>query len=228
MGPDPDDGSPEVPKADAIAMVKYIMLLKNNSLLLKTVYSVTQKKNLMKKLLAAGAFLLALTACNNNSDSGNKSENDTSNTKKETSVGPANNVLTDQDKADGWKLLFDGQTTAGWHKYGGAAAGAAWKVNDGVLFLDTSSKKDWQTANGGDIASDDEYENFDWKLEWKISPAGNSGVMFYVHEDTTKFKYSYESGPEMQIVDNEGHEDGKIIKHRAGDLRPYLQQQKNG
>jgi hypothetical protein len=180
----------------------------------------------MKRLLIAGVVLLVFSACNNNSDT-NKTTTDSAADKKETvSNAPAIASLTDQEKADGWQLLFDGQTTAGWHKYGGAAAGAAWKVNDGVLYLDTSSKKDWQTANGGDIVTDHEYENFDLKLEWKISPAGNSGIIFYVHEDTAKFKYSYESGPEMQIVDNEGHEDGKIIKHQAGDLYDLISSSK--
>ena len=87
-----------------------------------------------------------------------------------------------------------------------------------VFIPDTSSKKDWQTANGGDIVTDEEFDNFDFKVEWKISPAGNSGLIFYVHEDTVKFKHSFESGPEMQIVDNDGHPDGKLIKHQAGDL----------
>lgn len=171
----------------------------------------------MRKLLTGSVFLIVLAACNN-SGSDNKEGNDTSNAKKETSVGPVNNALTDQEKAEAWQLLFDGQSTKGWHKYGGAPAGAAWKVADGVLYLDTSSKKDWQTANGGDIVTDEEFENYDFKVEWKISPAGNSGIIFNVHEDTVKFKHSFESGPEMQIVDNDGHPDGKLIKHQAGDL----------
>jgi hypothetical protein len=55
------------------------------------------------------------------------------------------------------------------------------------------------------------------KLEWKISKNGNSGIMFTVKEDTA-FKESWYTGPEMQILDNDGHSDGKIKKHRAGDL----------
>jgi hypothetical protein len=172
----------------------------------------------MKTFVTCSIFSVVLAACNNNSEPQKKEGTDTLKSKTETTVTSTDNILSDQEKADGWQLLFDGQTTKGWHKYGGAPVGAAWKVADGVLFLDTSSKKNWQTANGGDIVSDDEFENFDLKLEWKISPAGNSGIMFRVHEDTAKFDYSYKSGPEMQIVDNEGHPDGKIIKHQAGDL----------
>ena len=167
----------------------------------------------MIKLLTAGIFLLILASCNNDSSSEKKVEGDT--------IRPANDSTTSgsgQANSDGWQSLFDGQTIKGWHKYGGAPVGAAWKTADGTIYLDTSSKKDWQTANGGDIVTDEEYENFDLKLEWKIAPKGNSGIIFYVHEDTVKFKHSFESGPEMQIVDNEGHPDGKLIKHQAGDL----------
>lgn len=73
-------------------------------------------------------------------------------------------------QADGWVSLFDGKTMNGWHKYGGGAAGSAWKIEDGTLYLDTSTKGSWQIANGGDIVTDKEYENFDLTLEWKISP----------------------------------------------------------
>lgn len=118
---------------------------------------------------------------------------------------------------DGWVSLFDGKTTEGWHKYGGGAVGSAWKIADGILYLDTSAKKDFQMESGGDIATNEEFENYHLKLDWKISPNGNSGIIFNVHEDTA-FQYSFESGPEMQIVDDQGHPDGKIFKHQSGDL----------
>ena len=115
--------------------------------------------------------------------------------------------------ASEWVKLFDGKTTAGWHTYGQKTAGAAWKVVDGALVLDVASK-----TGRGDLVTDKSYDNFDLKLEWKISPKGNSGVIFYVKEDTVKYKHSYNSGLEMQVLDNDGHPDGKITKHRAGDL----------
>jgi hypothetical protein len=113
---------------------------------------------------------------------------------------------------NGWVPLFDGKTTNGWHKYGSGATGSGWKAADGVLYLDPSAK------DGGDIVTDNEYENFELKLEWKISEGGNSGIMFNVHEDPAKYKYTYHTGPEMQVLDNERNEDGKIYKHHAGDL----------
>ena len=82
----------------------------------------------------------------------------------------------------------------------------------GSLFLDTTIK------DGGDLTTDDEFGNFDLKLDWNISKNGNSGIIFYVHEDTTKYKQTWHTGLEMQVLDNGGHPDAKIPKHRAGDL----------
>ena len=123
---------------------------------------------------------------------------------------------------DGFVSLFDGVSTKGWHNYGKTTLGKAWKVVDGTLHLDTMGKSGWQTSEGGDIVSDDEFENFHLKYEWKIAPKCNSGLVFYIHEDTT-YQYMWQTGPEMQILDNgaagsEGHPDAKITSHRAGDL----------
>jgi Domain of Unknown Function (DUF1080) len=127
-------------------------------------------------------------------------------------------ILTEEQKKEGWQLLFDGKTLNGWHKYGGDSVGTAWKVADGTFYLDTTERVDWQIKGGGDIITDSAFENFHLKLEWKIAKDGNSGIMFYVHEDTAKYKWGWETAPEMQILDNAGHADSKIIKHRAGDL----------
>ncbi len=125
------------------------------------------------------------------------------------------NQLTDAEINDGWKLLFDGKTSTGWHTYNKKTFGPAWKVVDGTLFCDTT----YHVPKGeeGDICTDEVYENFDLKYEWKISKNGNSGVMFLVQE-SPKYEAPYLTGPEMQVLDNDGHPDGKIHKHRAGDL----------
>jgi hypothetical protein len=169
----------------------------------------------MIKLLTGSLLLLSLASCNNNADADKKTETDNSTTKTEQVI---KNDLTEDEKKEGWKVLFDGQTTNGWHKYGGGAVGSAWKVTDGVIWLDTSSKKDGKVADGGDIVTDEDYDNFHLKLEWMISKNGNSGIMFYVKDDSTNYKKPYETGPEMQVLDNDGHADGKITKHRSGDL----------
>lgn len=137
-------------------------------------------------------------------------------TTKEAAEGT--NKLTREEKRNGWELLFDGKTTKGWHKYGSNTIGSAWKVKDGYLYLDTTIKENWQIKDGGDIVTDEEFENFDLQLEWKIAKDGNSGIIFYIHEDKSKYNWCWETGAEMQVLDNTGHPDAKIIKHRAGDL----------
>jgi len=120
-------------------------------------------------------------------------------------------------KEKGWISLFDGVSTNGWHSYGKSSVGQAWKVEDGMIHLDAAAKKTYQTDGGGDMVTNNEFGNFDLKLEWKISKNGNSGIIFYVHEDSS-YKESWNTGMEMQVLDNDGHPDGKIHKHRAGDL----------
>jgi len=102
----------------------------------------------------------------------------------------APNTLTPAEKAGGWKLLFDGKTTAGWKGFKTAAPDAGWKVADGVIGPSKGSK---------DIVTKQNFENFDLSFDWKISPRGNSGVMFHVIPVGDE---TYESGPEYQILDN--------------------------
>lgn len=116
----------------------------------------------------------------------------------------------------GWHPLFDGKTTQGWHTYGKTEAGGAWKAENGVLHLDPVAKK--QTNGGGDLVTDEDFTNFHLRLEWKIAPKGNSGIIFLVNENPSLYHQTYNTGPEMQVLDNDGHPDAKIFKHRAGDL----------
>jgi Domain of Unknown Function (DUF1080) len=136
------------------------------------------------------------------------------------------NKLTSEEEKQGWQLLFDGQTTKGWHKYGNQPVGTAWQVKDGVLMLDTIKKADWQTSNGGDIVTDEEFENYHLQLDWKIAKDGNSGIIFNIYEDTAQYEYPWYTGMEMQVLDNNGHPDAKIIKHRAGDLYDLISSSK--
>lgn len=168
----------------------------------------------MIKTMAALIVANVLMACNNNATSSSLNSDTTVNTAVAANV----TALTDAEKAEGWQLLFDGSTTKGWHNYGGAAPGTAWKVKDGALYLDASNKINNKITGGGNLVTDEEFENFHLKLEWKIDTCGNSGIIFYVKEDTVAYKNPYETGPEMQVLDNTCHPDAKINKHRAGDL----------
>ena len=123
----------------------------------------------------------------------------------------------------GWKSLFDGKSKKGWHIYRGEATGESWQVEDGILMFVPINKPGVKT--GGDLTSDEEYENYHLSLEWKISEGGNSGIIFGVKEDSI-FKKSYLTGMEMQVLDNNKHPDAKIVKHRAGDLYDLISSSK--
>ncbi|MEO6330878.1 MAG: DUF1080 domain-containing protein [Ginsengibacter sp.] len=140
---------------------------------------------------------------------------------KKASMSALNNQLTAAEKSSGWKLLFDGKTTNGWHGYGRSGISEGWKIGDGIVMLEPD--KNIKGRSGIDMVTDEEYGNFDLKLDWKIGPKGNSGMIFYIQEDTFKYKETYNTGLEMQVLDNgtstrPGHPDGRLYTHRAGDL----------
>ncbi len=125
------------------------------------------------------------------------------------------NILTQKETQQGWRLLFNGKDLVGWHSYRDKVPGKAWQVQDGAIVLNKNNKS--VDKDFADLVTDDEFENFDFKLEWKMESCANSGVMFYVHESPA-FKDTYESGPEMQIADLACNDDSRILKCRAGDL----------
>jgi hypothetical protein len=110
------------------------------------------------------------------------------------------NTLTKTEKADGWILLFDGKTTSGWHNWN-ADTISGWIVEDSSL-VGLGLGGDI----GGDIVSNDEYENFDLKWDWKLGPHGNSGVMYHVVEDP-RYNAAYETGPEYQLIEDDDFRD---------------------
>jgi hypothetical protein len=134
----------------------------------------------------------------------------------------AQNTLSNKEQKDGWKLLFDGKTTKGWRKFNSDKIASAWKVQDGTLYLDNSVT---DKAERGDIVTDQEFENFEFSIDWKIDSCGNSGIMFNVVEDP-KYRTPWLTGPEMQVLDNECHPDAKIEKHRSGDLYDLIKSSK--
>lgn len=137
---------------------------------------------------------------------------------KVTTTSAQPNTLTKQEKKEGFQLLFDGSTTSGWHTYGYNTAGNAWAVSHGAISLNMATKNNWTKNESHDLVTNEEYENFHFSYDWKIGTNGNSGVIFLVNEDKAKFRNTYQTGPEMQVIDNNGHPDAKNIKHRAGDL----------
>ncbi|PRY11664.1 uncharacterized protein DUF1080 [Pontibacter ummariensis] len=129
----------------------------------------------------------------------------------------ADNTLTRAEKAKGWVLLFDGTSMEHWRGFKKDEVPAAWQIEDGAIVL--------AGKGGGDIITQNEYEDFELMLDWKISEGGNSGIFFNVSEDP-KFRYTWQTGPEMQIIDDLNHPDakqGKNNNRQAGtnyDLHP--------
>lgn len=100
------------------------------------------------------------------------------------------NTLTPKEQADGWRLLFDGKTTAGWRGYRQPQLPDGWQVVDGELT---------RVARAADIITVDQFGDFDLKLEWRIPANGNSGIFFRVTEDDPVM---WHTAPEVQIIDN--------------------------
>ncbi len=125
------------------------------------------------------------------------------------------NKLTPAEIKKGWKLLFDGSTLTGWKTYNRSDMATSWGVKDGAIFLD--AKKGRSDVAKGDLVTLEDYDDFEFSVEWKISDCGNSGIMYRIVEDP-KYKQPYLTGPEMQVLDNKCHPDAKIITHRSGDF----------
>jgi len=119
-------------------------------------------------------------------------------------AAPPVNTLTAAERSAGWKLLFDGQTTKGWRGYQKKAAPSGWVVEDGTLA---------RVAATGDLITQKQFQDFELTLEWKISEGGNSGIMYRVTEGG---EATYESGPEMQVLDDARHPDGRSRLTSAG------------
>jgi len=110
----------------------------------------------------------------------------------------APNQLSPAEKASGWKLLFDGQNPHGWHSFKKESfPSSGWIVEDG--WLQCLGK------NGGDLISEGEYDQFDLRWDWKIEPAGNSGLKYFVLGSRASAL-----GHEYQMIDDEKNPDGKI------------------
>jgi hypothetical protein len=116
------------------------------------------------------------------------------------------NTLTEEEKTAGWKLLFDGKTTTGWKGYRKDKMPDGWQVVDGVLGT---------RGKAGDICTLEEFQDFELQIDWKISPGGNSGIMYRVAETHGA---PYETGPEYQVLDDEKHGDGRNPLTSAGSI----------
>ena len=112
------------------------------------------------------------------------------------------NTLTDEEKAQGWRLLFDGKTTDGWRGYKMDKMPDGWSVENGALVRVKGGEGGKGAGGGDDIVTTDSFTNFELSLEVKIVRNGNSGVLYHVSEEpVTAWHYA----PEVQVLDNAAH-----------------------
>lgn len=115
-----------------------------------------------------------------------------------------------------WTMLFDGTSFDGWKEFKSDKVSDAWKIEEGALVF--YPPKNRQDGEMHDLVTEKEFTDFILSLDWKISKNGNSGVMWGVQE-SDDFEKPYQSGPEIQVLDNEGHPDAKVgTSHQAGAL----------
>lgn len=156
----------------------------------------------MHRVVSLGTLVAALACTAAHQSDGSV---DTSSRAQEASMQSGSTAsLTPDERAAGWRALFDGSTLTGWRGFRKSAVPDGWRVVDGNIT---------RVGPGGDIITTDQFENFELSLEWKVQPAGNSGIFYRVTEENS---HTYESGPEMQVLDDAGHQDGKSPLTSAG------------
>lgn len=137
---------------------------------------------------------------------------------KKEAAGPEEATATLEQPAaqSEWITLFDGTSFDGWKGYNQEGVPDAWKIEDGAMVLHIPDPRP-QGANYN-LVTEKTFNNFVLSLEWKIAEGGNSGVFWGV-EELEKFGQPYETGPEIQVLDNERHPDAKAgTTHQAGAL----------
>lgn len=143
----------------------------------------------MRRLLVFSISILVLTGCT-----------------RDPVVDAAECVhgLTAEEQAQGWRLLFDGESLGQWRSYQEDSVDPGWAVENGCL-----TRVGW----GGDLITREQFANFELRLEWRISAGGNSGIFIRGDESGRTLHHT---GMEMQVLDNAGHADAEDPSHRAG------------
>ncbi len=139
------------------------------------------------------------------------------------------NIISEPEKTEGWKLLFDGKTFNGWRGIGiDSVPKGHWEIIDGTIHKiasgDVATLSDGQPLKGGDLMTDKTFKNFELYFEWKISKAGNSGVKYNVSEKVSIENGSHHAlGYEYQVLDDAEHKDNLNPTHRAASLYDLIE-----
>lgn len=162
--------------------------------------------------LGVGLLLTSLVlACADNS----ATEDGAAGEVVEPTSGPvAHNTLSDAEQAGGWMLLFDGESTDGWHGYNqDAFPESGWAVRDGDLTVFSSDGS--EEGLGGDIVSDASFSDFELVFDFLVSPVGNSGVFYRVVEAEGRSMWMV--APEFQVLD-----DAAYVEMGTMDMNTHL------
>lgn len=130
------------------------------------------------------------------------------------------NTLSEKEKNEGWILLFDGKSLDGWHLYNKNTNISVWQVINNELHCLPSDSTDLEH---GDLVTDEEFENYDFKFDWKITKGGNSGVFINVIEKQ-EIPMAWASGPEYQLLEDSHPDFNADPKKRAGCLYGFYKQ----
>ncbi|TRO66710.1 3-keto-disaccharide hydrolase [Christiangramia sabulilitoris] len=156
----------------------------------------------MKTIYLPVMAILLITAC----------KNDPKSSEEKIQVKSENMKTEEQDD---WQVLFNGKNLDSWQVYNRDSISGQWRVeNEAIVFT---------PATGGQrikeyLMTKDKFENFELEIEWKISEAGNSGILWAVQE-MEKYDEPYYTGPEIQILDNQNHPDAQNgLNRTAGAL----------
>lgn len=158
----------------------------------------------MKKLLLCACLTLVITGCKEKTE------------KEDNAVTELKENQMENTKEAEWKVLFDGTSFDGWKGYLQDSVPDVWKLEDGAMvFYPPENRPDGANYN---LVTEENFESFELSLEWRIAEGGNSGVFWGVKEDE-EYHQPYETGPEVQVLDNEKHPDAKAgTTHQAGAL----------
>lgn len=172
----------------------------------------------MRKLMIVVLLMVSTVACKNS----NKKEGQT----QQNEISPENNSEIEQEQEE-WHYLFDGSSLKGWRGYGEEEMPPGWVIEDDVLTYKTVLGKEEDYNGGRDIIyGDEEFDNFELSLEWKLPEGGNSGIFYHVKEG---YENPSKVAPEYQLIDDENYENihdltayNKSLSHteKLSELKP--------
>jgi len=140
-------------------------------------------------------------------------------------VSAQDNTLTEKEKSEGWKLLFDGKSFEGWRQCNQKEMAPHWVIENGIMRIISVAERPPREEGKRPVASDilygtQKFKNFELSIDWNIGHAGNAGIFYYVREIPGQAIYS--ACPEVQILDNWNAGDNKLTNHLAGSLYDML------